>query len=352
MDSNEASNCSLNERTKRILKVLVESYISEGHPVGSRNLAKLSDLDISPATIRNVMADLEELGFVESPHTSAGRVPTTKGYRLFVDTMLKVRPLNEQVISQVKQNLSPTQTVDSLVESASGLLSGLTSMAGVVTLPKHEHPEFRHIEFLPLSDNRVLAILVMNQQEVQNRIIHVDREYKESELVQAANYLNELCAGQDLVSARQKILDELDRVREQMNELMRSAVEMGEKVFSESSADHFDYIVVGQTNLMEYEELSNIEKLRNLFEAFSQKREFLRMLDRCICAEGIQIFIGQESGYDVLDDCSVITSPYTVDDDVLGVLAVVGPTRMSYDRVIPIVDLTAKLLGEALNNQV
>ena len=192
----------------------------------------------------------------------------------------------------------------------------------------------------------------MNQQEVQNRIIHVDREYKESELVQAANYLNELCAGQDLVSARQKILDELDRVREQMNELMRSAVEMGEKVFSESSADHFDYIVVGQTNLMEYEELSNIEKLRNLFEAFSQKREFLRMLDRCICAEGIQIFIGQESGYDVLDDCSVITSPYTVDNNVLGVLAVVGPTRMSYDRVIPIVDLTAKLLGEALNNQV
>lgn len=351
MVSNDDSNYSLNERTQRILKLLVENYISDGLPVGSRNLAKLSNLEISPATVRNVMADLEDLGFVESPHTSSGRVPTTKGYRLFVDTMLKVRPVNDQVVEQVKNNLNPTQNIDALVESASGLLSGLTSMAGVVTLPKHEHPEFRQIEFLSLSDNRVLAILVMNQQEVQNRIIHTDREYTDSELVQAANYLNELCAGQDLVAARQNILNELDRVRKQMNKLMLSAVEMGEKVFSES-CESLDYVVVGQTNLMEYDELSNIDKLRSLFDAFNQKRDFLRILDRCICADGVQIFIGQESGYDVLDDCSVITSPYTVDDDVLGVLAVVGPTRMSYDRVIPIVDLTAKLLGEALNNQV
>ncbi len=352
MVSIENSGFSLNERTQCLLKVLVESYISDGQPLGSRTLAKLSELDISPATVRNVMADLEELGFVESPHTSAGRVPTIRGYRLFVDTMLKVQPLTTDVVSEVIKNLNPNQTVNSLVESASGLLSGLTSMAGVVTIPKHERTEFRQIEFLPLSEQRVLAILVMNQQEVQNRILHTDREYSESELQQAANYLNELCAGQDLVAARQKILDELDHVREHMNDLMRSAVEMGEKIFSESETSKADFVVVGQTNLMEYDELSDLEKLRSLFEAFGQKQEFLRLLDRCICAQGVQIFIGHESGYNVLDDCSVITSPYTVDDEVLGVIAVVGPTRMSYDRVIPIVDLTAKLLGEALNNQV
>ncbi len=352
MVSIENSGFSLNERTQCLLKVLVESYISDGQPMGSRTLAKLSELDISPATVRNVMADLEELGFVESPHTSAGRVPTIRGYRLFVDTMLKIQPLTTDVVSEVVKNLSPDQTVNSLVESASGLLSGLTSMAGVVTIPKHERTEFRQIEFLPLSEQRVLAILVTNQQEVQNRILHTDREYSESELQQAANYLNELCAGQDLVVARQKILDELDHVREHMNDLMRSAVEMGEKIFSDSETSKSDFVVVGQTNLMEYDELSDIEKLRSLFEAFGQKQEFLRLLDRCICAQGVQIFIGHESGYNVLDDCSVISSPYTVDDEVLGVIAVVGPTRMSYDRVIPIVDLTAKLLGEALNNQV
>ncbi|MCZ6564984.1 MAG: heat-inducible transcriptional repressor HrcA [Gammaproteobacteria bacterium] len=352
MVSNQDSNYSLNDRTQHLLKVLVESYISDGRPLGSRTLAKLSELDVSPATVRNVMADLEEFGFVESPHTSAGRVPTTKGYRLFVDTMLNVQPLTTDVVSQLVENLNPKQSVNGLVESASGLLSDLTSMAGVVTIPKHERAEFRQIEFLPLSDQRVLAILVMNRQEVQNRILHTDREYSESELLQAANYLNELCAGQDLVVARQRILDELDHVREHMNDLMRSAVEMGEKLFSESDAEKSDYVVVGQTNLMEYDELSDIEKLKGLFEAFGQKREFLSLLDSCIFAQGIQIFIGQESGYKVLDGCSVITSPYTVDKETLGVLAVVGPTRMSYERVIPIVDLTAKLLGEALNNQI
>lgn len=351
MVSIEDSTNSLNERTQRLLKVLVESYISDGQPLGSRTLAKLSELDISPATVRNVMSDLEELGFVDSPHTSAGRIPTTKGYRLFVDTMLKVQPLTTDVVTQLVQNLNPKLSENSLVESASGMLSGLTGMAGVVTLPKHDHAEFRQIEFLPLSDQRVLAILVMNQKEVQNRILHTDREYSASELQEAANYLNELCAGQDLVAARRKILDELNSVREHMNDLMRSAVEMGEKVFSGSDKSGVDFVVVGQTNLMEYDELSDIEKLRSLFEAFGQKREFLNLLDRCIFADGIQIFIGQESGYKVLDDCSVITSPYAVDDEIMGVLAVVGPTRMSYDRVIPIVDLTAKLLGEALNNQ-
>ncbi|MEM7401190.1 MAG: heat-inducible transcriptional repressor HrcA [Pseudomonadota bacterium] len=351
MSSKEDLSNSLNDRAHHLLKVLVQSYISDGQPMGSRNLAKKSSLDVSPATIRNVMADLEDLGFVESPHTSAGRIPTTKGYRLFVDTMLKVQPLNTDVVSRVATNLKSNSSMSGLVESASGLLSGLTSMAGVVTLPKHDRDELRQIEFLPLSDQRVLAILIVNQKEVQNRIIHTDREYSSSELQQAANYLNELCAGQDLVMARQKILQELDRVREDMNELMRSAVEMGEKIFTNDKNVEPDYVVVGQTNLMEYEELSDIYKLRDLFEAFNQKREFLSLLDRCICADGIQIFIGQESGHKALDDCSVVTSPYLVDEEIMGVLAVVGPTRMSYERVIPIVDLTAKLLGEALNQR-
>ena len=350
MSPNQDLNNSLNERAQHLLKVLVESYILDGQPMGSRNLAKKSELEVSPATVRNVMADLEDLGFVESPHTSAGRIPTTKGYRLFVDTMLTVQPLNSDVVKRVSKDLQSNLSMNSLVESASGLLSGLTSMAGVVTLPKHDRVELRQIEFLPLSDQRVLAILIVNQKEVQNRIIHTDREYTPSELQQAANYLNELCAGQDLVMARQKILQELDHVRENMNELMRSAVEMGEKIFSGTDSDKPDYVVVGQTNLMEYEELSDIYKLRGLFDAFNQKREFLNLLDRCICADGIQIFIGQESGHKALDDCSVVTSPYTVDNEIMGVLAVVGPTRMSYERVIPIVDLTAKLLGEALNH--
>ena len=345
----EEQNYSLSERTQLLLKVLVESYILDGHPLGSRTLARRSALEISPATVRNVMADLEDFGFVESPHTSAGRIPTTKGYRLFVDTMLKVQPITTDIVLQMKENLDPSQNVNNLVESASTLLSGLTGMAGLVTLPKIERAEFRHIEFLPLSDHRVLAILVMNQREVQNRILQTDRDYTAAELQQAANYINELCSGQDLVAARKKILHELDHLREHMNDLMRSVVEMGEQIFSGSGES--DYVVVGQTNLMEFDDLSDIEKLRSLFEAFGQKREFLRLLDRCICAEGVQIFIGQESGYAVLDDCSVITSPYTVDDEVMGVLAVVGPTRMSYNRVIPIVDLTARLLGEALNIQ-
>ena len=351
MSSADDPNYSLNDRTQRLLRVLVESYISDGQPLGSRTLAKLSDLDISPATVRNVMSDLEEYGFVESPHTSAGRMPTTKGYRLFIDTMLKIQPVTTDVVSKVVGDLNSNSTVNGLVESASGLLSDLTGMAGVVTLPNQERAMFRQIEFLPLSDEQVLAILVVNNKEVQNRIIHLDRKYTPSELQQAANYLNDLCAGEDLVAARNKILLELDTMRENMNDMMRTAVQMGEKVFSKVDENKHDYVVVGQTKLMEYDELSDINKLRSLFEAFSQKQEFLKLLDRCICADGIQIYIGQESGYEVLDDCSVVTSPYSIDDEVTGVLAVVGPTRMSYDRVIPIVDLTAKVLGEALNQK-
>ena len=342
----------LDARSQHLFRVLVENYIEDGQPVGSRTLTRLSDLDVSPATVRNVMSDLEALGYVHSPHTSAGRVPTALGYRLFVDTLIEVKPLTSSVVTGLKQKLvEPEFNQQLLVETASSLLSSLTQMAGVVTVPQQHHAAFRQIEFLNLSDRRVLAILVVDQKEVQNRIIHLDREYSSSELREAANYLNDLLAGRSLQSVRKLLLQELDRVRQDMDDLMRTAITLGEKIFSENEEPQQNYIVEGQTNLMEFEELSNIEKLRGLFEAFGQKKEILHLLDRCICASGVKLFIGDESGYEVLDDCSVVSAPYAVNEDVKGVLAVVGPTRMAYDRVIPIVDVTARLLSEALNSE-
>lgn len=342
----------LDTRTQHLFRVLVENYINDGQPIGSRTLARVSDLDVSPATVRNIMSDLESLGYLHAPHTSAGRVPTAQGYRLFVDTLVEVKPLNSSVVSGLKSRLIDTsETQKAVVETASSLLSSLTHMAGVVTMPKHDKAAFRQIEFLNLSDRRILAILVVDQKEVHNRIIHLDKEYSSSELREAANYLNDMLAGRNLHEVRRVLLKELDTVRQDMNDLMRTAISLGEKIFSsENDENENNYIVDGQTNLMEFEELSNVNKLRGLFEAFSQKKEILHLLDRCICAQGVQIFIGNESGYEVFDDCSVVSAPYSINEDVKGVLAVVGPTRMAYDRVIPIVDVTAKLLSEALNS--
>ena len=340
----------LDARTQHLFRVLVENYINDGQPIGSRTLARVSDLDVSPATVRNIMSDLEVLGYLHSPHTSAGRVPTAQGYRLFVDTLIEVKPLNSTVVTGLKSRLTDTNvTQKAVVQTASNLLSSLTHMAGVVTMPKHDKAAFRQIEFLSLSDRRILAILVVDQKEVHNRIIHLDKDYSASELREAANYLNDILAGRTLHEVRSLLLQELDSVRQDMDDLMRTAITLGEKIFTQEDSSQ-NYIVDGQTNLMEFEELSNVEKLRGLFDAFSQKKEILHLLDRCICAEGVQIFIGNESGYDVFGDCSVVSAPYTINEDVKGVLAVVGPTRMAYDRVIPIVDVTAKLLSEALNS--
>ena len=342
----------LDARAQHLFRVLVENYIGDGQPIGSRTLARISSLEVSPATVRNIMSDLEAMGYLHAPHTSAGRIPTALGYRLFVDTLIEVKPLNSAVVSGLKQKLVGPQVnqQQSVVETATNLLSSLTHMAGVVTVPQQDSAAFRQIEFLGLSDRRILAILVVDQKEVQNRIIHLDRDFSESELREAANYLNDLLAGRTLHEVRRILLRELDSVRKNMDELMRTAITLGEKMFAEDQSEK-NYFVGGQTNLMEFEELSNIVKLRGLFEAFSQKKEILHLLDRCICASGVKIFIGDESGYDVLDDCSVVSAPYIVNEDVKGVLAVVGPTRMAYDRVIPIVDVTARLLSEALNSE-
>lgn len=341
----------LDARAQHLFRVLVQSFIQDGQPVGSKTLARASELDVSPATVRNIMSDLESLGYLHSPHTSAGRVPTAQGYRLFVDTMLEVKPLNAELVSGLKSRLNFAQESNqSVVEAATGLLSSLTHMAGVVTVPQHQRAAFRHIEFLSLSDRRVLAILVVDKKEVHNRIINLDRDYDSSELREAANYLNDILAGRTLQEVRKVLLQDLDIVRQDMDQLMRNAITLGEKLFAEPKEDTAtDTIIDGQTNLMEFEELSSVDTLRGLFEAFNHKKEVLHLLDRCICASGVQIFIGSESGYQVFDDCSVVTAPYQANPDAKGVLAVVGPTRMAYDRVIPIVDVTAKLLSEALN---
>jgi heat-inducible transcriptional repressor len=342
------SGTELTERAQLLLKNLVERYIRDGQPVGSRTLSRDEQIGLSPATVRNVMADLDELGLIHSPHTSAGRVPTIKGYRLFVDSLLTIKPLNRGTVSNIQKQIGGSVDPDRLLASASRQLSEITSMAGVVMLPKREVAALRQVEFLPLSSRRVLVILVLNEREVQNRIIHTSRDYTRAELQQIANYLTQLCGGQDMRQARERLLREMDEARCSMNQMMSDAIEMATQAFATEGVEH-DCFIEGQTNLMSYAEMGNMERMRKLFEAFNQKRDILQLLDQSLHANGVQIFIGEESGYEVLGGCSVVSAPYKVDNEVIGVLGVIGPTRMAYDRVIPIVDMTARLLGSSLN---
>lgn len=345
----------LNERARQLLKVLVQRYISNGEPVGSRTLSRAlatdAGLTLSPASVRNIMADLETMGLVSAPHTSAGRIPTVKGYRLFVDSLLSVKSLHSRQAKKLQLELAgKAQGSRALLASASDLLSSVTRLAGVVTLPNPAHAAWRHIEFLPLSENRALAILVVNDGDVQNRILQLDRRYPAAELQRAANYLNTHFSGQSLDKVRRSLLADMRSARQSMNAMMQNAIQMAEQALgSDESAE--DFVLAGQTNLMDFAELSNVGKLRSLFDAFNEKRDLLHLLDRCVNAEGVRIFIGEESGYRALDDCSVVTAPYRANDETIGVLGVIGPTRMAYDRVIPIVDITAKLLSNALNSQ-
>lgn len=343
---------AMNERAQRILKVLIEEYIQDGQPVGSRTLAKRSGLDLSPATIRNVMSDLEEMGYIHSPHTSAGRVPTSHGYRFFVDSLLQIKPLEDSYIQQLQGRLSAQLDSHTLVQSASSMLSMITSLTGVVTLPKRQPSVIRQIEFLSLSSRQVLVILVLERNEIQNRIIQLDHEIASAELHQAANFLNEYLAGKTLQQAREVLLQAMNQDREAMNQLMLSAIELGEKAFGQPvTAQEEDCVIAGETNLMSYDDLSDVGKLRELFSAFTKKRELLHLLDKSIQADGVQIFIGREAGYKVFDDCSLVTAPYTLEDEHIGVLGVIGPKRMPYERIIPIVDLTAKLLSVAMRRE-
>jgi heat-inducible transcriptional repressor len=334
----------LNERAQTLLKALVERYIADGQPVGSRALSKLTGIDLSPASIRNVMADLEEMGFIASPHTSAGRVPTARGYRMFVDTLLRIKPLASIEIHQLEGQLH-TENRQKLVSSVSHLLSELTHFAGIVMTPRRS-AMFRHIEFLSLSDKRILLIIVSPEGDVQNRIIITDKNYSPSELIEAANILNQHYAGHSFEEIRRRIHDDLKQLRENMSQLMTAALEAGSQALQEES----DQVVIsGERNLLQVQDLSaNVANLRKLLELFEQKTVLLQLLDVSSRAHGVQIFIGGESGLAPLDECSVITAPYEVDGQIVGILGVIGPTRMAYERVIPIVDITAKLLSSAL----
>ncbi|NIA27496.1 MAG: heat-inducible transcriptional repressor HrcA [Desulfobulbaceae bacterium] len=347
--SAEAITTPPNDRAQHLLRVLIQRYIRDGQPVGSRTLSKDSSLDLSPATIRNVMSDLEEMGMVSAPHTSAGRIPTPKGYRLFVDTLVRYRQPKDDDIDVLRTLIRrKVDDADALVVSVSKLLSEFTSLAGVVTVPRGQHAALRQIEFLPLSENRILVILVINDREVQNRILHTDRNYSASELQQAANFINQHYAGVEMPQVREKILKDLESTRNSMNQAMHDIISVAHSAMADSDHPDGEYVLAGQTNLMGFAELSDVDTLRRLFEAFSRKQQILDLLDRSIHADGVQVFIGEESGYRILDDCSVVTAPYKLDDDTVGVLGVIGPTRMAYDRVVPIVDITARMLRSAL----
>jgi heat-inducible transcriptional repressor len=340
----------LTERAQYLLKALTERYIRDGMPVGSRVLARDSGLKLSPATIRNVIADLEELGLVRSPHTSAGRVPTASGYRVFVDTLLSVQPLENAEVDSLRKFLDKGGDTRELVEKASSLLSDVTRLAGIVTLPRRNHAALQRVEFLPLSEKKVLAVLVINDKEVRNSILHTVRTYSASELQEFSNFLNAQFAGKELSDVRKKLLSELRETRETLDRMMATALDMADQVLG-TAEQGSDYVVAGQTNLMGFTEFCDISRLRQLFDAFSEKREILGLLDQCVENEGVQIFIGEESGYQMLDECSLVTAPYSVEGKVVGVLGVIGPTRMAYERVIPIVDATARILRAALNSE-
>ncbi|QYZ67494.1 MAG: HrcA family transcriptional regulator [Gammaproteobacteria bacterium (ex Lamellibrachia satsuma)] len=344
------SESGVGERAQHFLKVLIERYIRDGQPVGSRTLAKDAGMDLSPATIRNVMCDLEDLGLVASPHTSAGRIPTVTGFRMFIDSLLTVQRLQAGEVERIRSELAYSGDAGNLLTSASQLLSGVTHMAGVVTVPRRERTAFRQIEFLPLSENRVLAILVTNDGEVANRILNTHRDFTRLELDQAANFLNHSFSGLEMEKVRSRVLEELNAARESFDQTMAQALEMAGEVV-DASATREDCLIAGQTNLMEFEDLASLQQLRKLFDAFAEKREILHLLDQFHNADGVQIFIGEESGFQMLNGCSIVTAPYQVDEDVVGMLAVIGPTRMEYERVIPIVDVTAKILGAALKNR-
>ena len=336
----------LDKRAQTLLKTLIERYIVEGQPVGSRTLSRHSGLELSPATIRNVMSDLEEMGFITSPHTSAGRIPTALGYRLFVDTLLTVKPLERTEINELQDAMHAGQS-QLAISTASQLLSQLTQFAGVVIVPRRPQTRIRQIEFLTLSEKRVLLILVTTDGDVQNRILNTQRDYSPSELVEAANFLTQNYAGLDLEQIRGRLREELSQLRSDMSELMTAAVAAGE----DTQTKQPQYILSGERKLLDVEDLtSNINRLRQLFDLFEQKTSLAQLLEISSRAEGVQVFIGGESGIEPLDECSVVTAPYEANGEVVGTLGVIGPTRMAYERVIPVVDITARLLSNALSN--
>lgn len=339
----------INERAQRILMLLIQRYIRDGQPVGSKSLVGDGSVALSSASVRTIMSDLEAAGYICSPHTSAGRLPTAKGYRFYVDSLLTAEVSAARDMEELRRQLRTDNSQHDLLESASGLLSSLTQLAGIVSLPKRSRCVLRHVEFLPLEKRRVLVILVFNEHEVQNRIIHTDREYSSSEFQQAANFLMAHYAGFDLADIRRELLQKMQDDRQRMEHFMAAALEVADKAFEPKKGD--DYLMAGEANLFSLVETANVEQLRSLFETFTQKHAVLHLLDQCLQSDGIKIFIGQESGVEVFDGCSFVAAPYVLEDRTLGVLGVIGPSRMNYQHVISTVDITAKLLSAALGDE-
>jgi heat-inducible transcriptional repressor len=334
----------LDKRAQILLKTLIERYITEGQPIGSRTLSRYSGLDLSPATIRNVMADLEELGFIASPHTSAGRVPTPLGYRFFVDTLLIVKPLESNALQRIEGELHPDNP-QRVIQAASHLLSQLTQFAGVVMTPRRA-VTFKHIEFLKLSEKRILLIVVTPDGDVQNRVLFTELDYRPSELIEAANFINQHYSGQSFEDVRARLQAEVREVREDMTRLMAAALDAG-CALAEGGEQ---YVISGERNLFAVRDLSqDMGRLKQLLELFERKTSLIKILDLALRGQGVQIFIGGESGVAAPDDVSIVTSAYRVDGEVVGTVGVIGPTRMAYERVVPIVDVTAKLLTSALS---
>ena len=336
----------LDPRAQTLLKALVERYIADGQPVGSRALSKISGLDLSPATIRNIMSDLEEMGFVASPHTSAGRVPTPRGYRLFVDTLLTVQHKNEAALEIRLQRALHSSTPQKTINNAAHLLSSLSQFAGVILTPRRESV-FQQIDFLRLSEKRILLVIVSPSGDVQNRLLLTEADYTPSQLIQAANYINLHYGGLSFDDVRVRLQGELRALRDDMTRLMQAAVEAGSDAMTDDSDD---MVISGERNLLSVTDLaSNMTSLRKLFDMFEQKSGLMQLLDLSSKATGVQIFIGGESDLVPMEQMSVVTAPYEVNGKIVGTLGVIGPTRMAYERVIPIVDLTAKFLSNALS---
>ncbi|MDG2518575.1 heat-inducible transcriptional repressor HrcA [Lysobacter soli] len=346
--SRKPADPSLDPRARQLLRTLIGRYIRSGEPIGSQTLARHAGLDVSPATIRNILADLEDAGLLSAPHSSAGRVPTPQGYRLFVDSLLQVRPLPETDVARLRGELPAGSGTQALLGSASELLSAMTHFVGVVSVPKREQFAFRRIDFVPLDGSRVLAILVFADNEVQNRIVLTRRPFDAGELERVANYLNAHFAGRTVADIRATLVRELRSAQDEMQLLLAQSVELAEQALAPGGDD---MVLAGQTRLMGVQELADLDRLRDLFDTFSRKREILQLLERTVQAPGVRIFIGEETGLAPLEGMSLVTAPYVASGSgtVLGVLGVIGPTRMAYDRVIPVVQAAADALGAALN---
>ena len=341
---------SLDNRAENVLKNLVETYILQGQPVGSRTLSKLPTLGVSSATVRNVMSDLEELGLITAPHTSSGRIPTAQGYRIFVDSMIRTSTLTHQAVEQLSSKFERETDPEILIAHASDVLSELTQFAGVVVSPNQSVTRFKQIEFMPLGESRMLAILITEDGRVQNRVLPVSHDFKESELIEAANFFNRRYKGSTLEEVRRKLVADMQVDNDKMHEINFTAMQAASQVIREEDEHTAKEVVLsGEQKLMNVPDLCQIETLQKLFDAFKTKRDLLDLLDRSMKAESVSIFIGEESGYSSLGECSVIASPYEVEGEVIGTLGVIGPTRMAYDEVISVVDITAKLLSQSLS---